>query len=336
MKKVLTAVVLLLALVLSACGSGAESDNNTVTGEYVSGYWTDGKTNYIYLRRSADNMFFTLNTNLITTADDAVIYVLQDGVLYGASDASADKTQVFTFEYSDENTLNVINSLDGSESTFIRDSFEYDGSRLDDEYVFWTFDRAAVFLQGSWTDRNSSYFSLYPENNKVRWSSDLMFPEYDTIDFCDGNLCSVKLNENGSKTMIPAYEIHIEDKDHVLLKSLTEDYESEFRREAESIDEIEDLNEYVFFNSASTVSFLEGSWTVEDGKQFFILQLTDGQFGLNTNLSMPDYDGYNFSGNTIYGVNEGKEEPIFEIKINSIDEIEIFCFADEQTFVLCR
>lgn len=342
------AVVMLISL--SACGAEpetAETAGERITRDYVSGYWTDGKTNHLFLQQSVDGMYFMLETTLQNAVDSSGIFLLEGDSLYGVvskqtseegeADTALEKEKVFTFNYTDDNTMQVMNAFDGSETLFIRDNLVFDSSRLEDEYVFWTIDRAAQFLSGQWTDKDSKYFIVGAENGGAQWTSDLSFPECDSVDFCDYKMVSVNYGEDGTKSFVPVYSFHILDKDHVMLTSLTEDFESEFRREPSDISEVEDLNDYVFFNLLSTISFIQGRWEEESGHYFFNFEINDGQPNWKTNLRMHTYDSYNFSGNTILGT-KGDEEsvPVFDFKIIDLDTIEIYSYAKEECYNLHR
>ncbi len=337
---------------ISACGAeSGEPDpaaDPGITRDFVSGYWTDGKTNHIFLQQSADGMYFMLDTTLRSDFDSSGIFLLERDSLYGVTvseqaseeggtDTAFEKVKVFTFHYTDDNTMKVTNTIDGSEHSFVRDTLAFDRNRLEDDYVFWTIDRAAQFLKGQWTDKNSKYFVIEAENGGARWTSDLSFPECDSIDFCDLKMVGVNCAEDGTKSFVPVFAFHIIDEDHVMLTSLTEDYESVFRREPSDIREVEDLNDYVFFNLLSTLSFIQGSWEDEAGDHFFRFEMKDGLPNLKTNLRMHAYDSYSFNGNTISGTKgEEKPEPIFDFTVIDSDTIEIYSHAEAESCKLQR
>lgn len=345
---VVAAVVMLVSL--SACGAEPEAEiaDERITRDYVSGYWTDGKTNHLFLQQSADGMYFMLETTLRNAFSSSGVFLLEGDSLYGVTvsepssaegetDAALEKVKVFTFSYTDEDSMQVINAFDGSEASFIRDNLVYDSSRLEDDYVFWTIDRAAQFLSGQWTDENSRYFVIGAENGGAQWTSDLDFPACDSVDFCDLKMVGVNYGEDGSKSFVPAFSFHILDKDHVELTSLTEDFESVFRREPADIREVEDLNDYVFFNLLSTISFIQGNWKEESGAHTFTFEMKDGQPNWKTNLRMHSYDSYRFSGNSILGT-KGDEEPVpvFDFTIIDLDTMEIYSHAKGERCVLSR
>lgn len=102
------------------------------------------------------------------------------------------------------------------------------------------------------------------------------------------------------------------------------------------MDEIENLDEYVFFNSMSAMAFLEGCWADDNGRSF-ALQLVNGQPNWKTTLLIERYDRYEFSGSKIYGYDsDGTEHEVIEIAAVDLNTITIRNVYTKKEYTLTR
>lgn len=343
-------LILLAALLLVGCTGETQpaessqpdifySDQTAIA--FLDGCWTNGLGEYL-TAAPGDGGLIRWETNIPLPSCE--LYVLKEGVLTGGStgsDGSVEQLQLLRFEKLDEDSISVENLSSGEKSTFIRDSLEPDPERLDNDYVFWTMNRAAAYLQGMWMDENGSYFVLsVDENGAVSWNSDLDIPDCDYIDFYDGQLCAVTLDDQGGRTFVPALTFDIQDKNSVLVLCHSTGLSSTFRRLSRELDSQLLDSRYIFANPQRAFVFLEGLWL--DGKgNYFSVENKGGNVRWNTNLSLPNYQSYTFAQGSMVGVNlgeDGQEEtqPIYNFKVISQDELEISISGTENVYLMQR
>ena len=343
-------LILLAVLLLGGCAGESQpvetsqpdifySDATALS--FLQGYWTNGLGEYL-AAAPGDGGLIRWETNI--SLPSCELYVLKEGVLTGGStgtDGSVEQQQLLRFEKLDEDSISVENLSSGEKSTFIRDSLEPDPERLDNDYVFWTMNRAAAYLQGMWMDENGSYFVLsVDENGAVSWNSDLDIPDCDYIDFYDGRLCAVSLDSQGGRTFVPALTFDIQDKDSVLVLCHSTGLSSTFQRLSRELDSQLLDSRYIFANPQRAFVFLEGLWL--DGKgNYFSVENKGGNVRWNTNLSLPNYQSYTFAQGSMVGVNlgeDGQEEtqPIYNFKVISQDELEISISGTENVYLMQR
>lgn len=343
-------IILLAGLLLSGCAGdtrpedGSQSDifySDQTAISFLEGYWTNGLAEYI-IASPGDGGLIRWETNIPLPACE--LYILKEGVLTGGSSSSqggVEQQQLLRFEKLDENSIIVEDLLSGKKSTFIRDSLEPDPERLDNDYVFWTMNRASVYLQGMWMDENGSYFVLsVDENGAVSWNSDLSVPDCDYIDFYDGQLCAVTLDDQGGRTFVPALTFDIQDKNSVLVLCHSTGLSSCFQRLSSELDSQLLDSRYIFANPQRAFVFLEGLWL--DGKgNYFSVENKGGNLRWNTNLSLPAYQSYTFAQGSMVGVNtdaQGQEkiEPIYDFTVISQDELEISISGTDDVYLMQR
>ena len=343
-------LILLAALLLGGCAGEAQpvessqpdifySDQTAIA--FLDGYWTNALGEYL-AAAPGDGGLIRWETNIPLPSCE--LYVLKEGVLTGGStgsDGSVEQLQLLRFKKLDEDSISVENLSSGEKSTFIRDSLEPDPKRLDNDYVFWTMNRAAAYLQGMWMDENGSYFVLsVDENGAVSWNSDLSVPDCDYIDFYDGQLCAVTLDDQGGRTFVPALTFDIQDKNSVRVLCHSTGLSSTFQRLSRELDSQLLDSRYIFANPQRAFVFLEGLWL--DGKgNYFSVENKGGNVRWNTNLSLPNYQSYTFAQGSMVGVNlgeDGQEEtqPIYNFKVISQDELEISISGTENVYLMQR
>ena len=342
-------LILLSVLLLGGCAGEAQpaessqsdifySDQTAIS--FLEGYWTNGLAEYI-IASPGDGGLIRWETNIPLPSCE--LYVLKEGVLTGGSSrsSSVEELRLLRFEKLDENSISIENLNSGESSTFIRDSLEPDPERLDNDYVFWTMNRASVYLQGMWMDENGSYFVLsVDENGAVFWNSDLSVPDCDYIDFYDGQLCAVTLDDQGGRTFVPALTFDIQDKNSVLVLCHSTGLSSCFQRLSSELDSQLLDSRYIFANPQRAFVFLEGLWL--DGKgNYFSVENKGGNLRWNTNLSLPAYQSYTFAQGSMVGVNtdaQGQEkiEPIYDFTVISQDELEISISGTDDVYLMQR
>ena len=343
-------LILLAALLLGGCAEEAQpvessqpdifySDQTAIA--FLDGYWTNGLGEYL-TAAPGDGGLIRWETNIPLPSCE--LYILKEGVLTGGSSSSqggVEQQQLLRFEKLDENSISIENLNSGESSTFIRDSLEPDPERLDNDYVFWTMNRASVYLQGMWMDENGSYFVLsVDENGAVSWNSDLDIPDCDYIDFYDGQLCAVTLDDQGGRTFVPALTFDIQDKNSVLVLCHSTGLSSCFQRLSSELDSQLLDSRYIFANPQRAFVFLEGLWL--DGKgNYFSVENKGGNVRWNTNLSLPNYQSYTFAQGSMVGVNtdaQGQEkiEPIYDFTVISQDELEISISGTDDVYLMQR
>ncbi len=342
-------LILLSVLLLGGCAGEAQpaessqsdifySDQTAIS--FLEGYWTNGLAEYI-IASPGDGGLIRWETNIPLPSCE--LYVLKEGVLTGGSSSSSsvEELRLLRFEKLDENSISIENLNSGESSTFIRDSLEPDPERLDNDYVFWTMNRASVYLQGMWMDENGSYFVLsVDENGAVFWNSDLSVPDCDYIDFYDGQLCAVTLDDQGGRTFVPALTFDIQDKNSVLVLCHSTGLSSCFQRLSSELDSQLLDSRYIFANPQRAFVFLEGLWL--DGKgNYFSVENKGGNLRWNTNLSLPAYQSYTFAQGSMVGVNtdaQGQEkiEPIYDFTVISQDELEISISGTDDVYLMQR
>lgn len=348
---ILTAVV--LCALLCACGNVAETAEeesaDKAPGEsiflsdltaidFLEGTWTNNRAQYITASRG-DGMLITWNTNIPLPQSE--IYVLRSGVLVGAN-ADGAETELLYFEYVDGDSVTVHDLINGQENLFVRDSLEIDETRLDNEYVFWTMNRASVYLSGMWMNDDGNYFTFFvDEEGGVSFNTDLLCPECDYIEFYDGDLCGFVAEDDGTVVGAPIFTFDIISADEVSVLCLSDESESVFRRLSRELD-AELLNsEYVFANNQRAFTFLNGRWQ-EDGWHYFRVGITDGGVTWSTNLPLDDtYKSYGFSDGCLVGMvidenGESEEIDIYSFRIISENELEVTVCDTDESYILIR
>ncbi len=353
MKKIFSLLILLIllaGLMLVGCAGEAHpaessqpdifySDSTAIA--FLDGYWTNGLGEYLKAA-PGDGGLIRWETNIPLPSCE--LYILKEGILTGGStcpDGSVEQLQLLRFEKLDEDSISIENLISEEKSTFIRDSLEPDPKRLDNDYVFWTMNRAAAYLQGMWMDENGSYFVLsVDENGAVSWNSDLDIPDCDYIDFYDGQLCAVSLDSQGSKSYTPALVFDIQGEDSVRVLCHSTGQSSTFQRLSRELDSQLLDSRYIFANPQRAFVFLEGLWL--DGKgNYFSVENKGGNVRWNTNLSLPSYQSYTFAEGSMVGVNLGEDgqeqiQPIYDFTVISQDELEISISGTENVYLMQR
>ena len=343
-------LILLAALLLGGCAEEAQpvessqpdifySDQTAIA--FLDGYWTNGLGEYL-TAAPGDGGLIRWETNIPLPSCE--LYVLKEGVLTGGSSSSqggVEQQQLLRFEKLDEDSIIVEDLLSGKKSTCIRDSLEPDPERLDNDYVFWTMNRASVYLQGMWMDENGSYFVLsVDENGAVSWNSDLSVPDCDYIDFYDGQLCAVTLDDQGGRTFVPALTFDIQDKNSVLVLCHSTGPSSCFQRLSSELDSQLLDSRYIFANPQRAYVFLEGLWLDGNGN-YFSVENKGGNIRWNTNLPLPSYDSYTFADGCMVGVNTAQDgsqdiQPIYDFTVLSQDELEIAISSTDNMYRMTR
>lgn len=342
-------LILLSVLLLGGCAEEAQpaessqpdifySDQTAIS--FLEGYWTNGLAEYL-IASPGDGGLIRWETNIPLPACE--LYVLKEGVLTGGSGSSGsvEELQLLRFEKLDENSISVENLSSGEKSIFVRDSLEPDPECLDNEYVFWTMNRAAAYLQGMWMSDEGNYFVLTAdENGAVSWNSDLEMPQCDYIDFCDGALCGVVQDSSSGRSYTPAYTFNIIDRDTVEVCSHDSGSTATFERLSRELDSQLLDSRYIFANPQRAFVFLEGLWL--DGKgNYFSVENKGGNIRWNTNLPLPSYDSYTFADGCMVGVNTAQDgsqdiQPIYDFTVLSQDELEIAISGTDNVYRMTR
>lgn len=306
--------------------------------DFLEGTWTNNRAQYIVASRG-ETMLITWNTNIPLPQSE--IYVLRNGVLVGAN-ADGAETELLYFEYVDGDSITVHDLVNGQETLFVRDSLEVDETRLDNEYVFWSMDRASKYLSGMWMNDDGSYFTfIVDEAGAVSFNTDLPCPECDYIEFYDGDLCGFIAEADGTVVGAPIFTFDIISEDEVNVLCVSDESESVFRRLSRDLD-AELLNsEYVFANNQRAFTFLDGRWQ-EDGWHYFRVGITDGGVTWSTNLPLDDtYQSYGFADGCLVGTvtdenGETEDINIYSFRIISENELEVTVCDTDETYILIR
>ncbi len=347
-KKLIALVLLAAAALLAACGqtppaaetaAGADdvfrSDLTAI--DYLEGTWTNNRGQYITAARG-DGMLIVWETNIPLPSFG--LYVLTDGVLRGGS-ADGEQTDLLGFSRVDGDTITVRDLVNSEESTFVRESPEADPSRLDNDYVFWSMNRAGAYLTGMWMNDAGNYFTLSTDGSSVSFNSDLPCPDCDYIDFYEGVLCGFTQNADGTVTRTPLFTFDIISEDEVRVLCHADGSESVFDRLSHELDEALLNSEYIFANNQRAFAFLNGEWKSEDG-YFFRVESTGGSLTWNTNLPLDDScSSYGFSGGGLVGTttdeNGGEvNTEIYSFRVISENELELTVCAAGDTYTLIR
>ena len=344
MKKLVPILILLAVLVLSACGNTAAKEteygifhSDATAIDFLEGYWTNGRGDYISAGRG-NSPLIVWGTNI--RVPQAEIFVLTDGVLRGGTNGGESK-DIFAFEYIDDNTVSVTDIVHGEQSRFIRDSLETDVTRTDNEYVFWSMNRAYAFLRGMWMDESGSFFTLSANDaGAVLWNSDLEFPECDLIDFCEGDLCAVSYDPNGKKSFTPVYRFDIADESNLTVTRLASGETAHFQRLSREYDGALLDSMYIFSNPQRAFVFLEGTWKSVDG-DYFTVSIENGNVVWNTSLELPKYPSYTFAEGGLVGVETPEDGTksttfIYTFSISSEDELELSVPDSDIVYTLIR
>lgn len=349
--KILPIILVLLALVLCACGKSEQPVAPTETSEgdgifnsdltaidFLEGVWTNNRAQYITASRG-DTMLIVWGTNIALPQCD--IYVLKNGVLVGG-DSEGNEQELLLFEYVDGDSITVHDLINGQESLFVRDSLEVDETRLDNDYVFWTMNRASVYLSGMWMNEAGNYFTLFlDENASVNFNSDLPCPECDYIDFYEGDLCGFAAGVDGSVTITPIFTFDIISEDEVSVLCAVDGSESVFTRLSRELDEELLNSEYIFANNQRAFTFLNGRWSDEVG-YYFLVENGNGGITWNTNLPLDDsFLSYGFMYGGLYGssVDENGENvdvEIYAFRVISEAELEVTVCETGESYTLVR
>lgn len=348
-KKILIVCLLLpTILALAACGqiapaeatapASAEDDvfrSDLTAIDYLEGTWTNNRGQYITAKRG-DGVLIVWETNIpVPTCE---LHVLTDGVLRGGN-ADGEQTDLLSFERIDDDSITVHDLVNNAESTFIRDSLEVDASRLDNEYVFWSMNRACVYLAGMWMNENGNYFVLTVDNGAVSFNSDLPCADCDYIDFYEGDLCGFTDNGDGTADYESLFTFDIISEDEVKVYCHADHSETVFDRLSHELDEELLNSEYIFANSQRAIAFLNGEWRTEGKWKFFRVEQT-GEW--NTNLPLDEScTAYGFADGGLFGTTEDEngEEinvEIYKFKIISEDEIELTVCESGDTYAFFR
>lgn len=350
-KSLLPFLLAFFMLTLCACASTEEAPAPTeaVEGEgiftsdltaidFLEGTWTNNHAQYITAQRG-DSMLIVWGTNIPLPQHD--IYVLKNGVLVGGG-TDGEEQELLLFEYVDGDSLTVHDLVNGEETLFIRDSLEVDETNLDNDYVFWTMNRACVYLSGMWMNDDGNYFTLSMDaDGSVSFNSDLPCPDCDYIDFYEGKLCGFTDLSDGTVYVVPVFTFDIISEDEVSVLCAVDDSESVFTRLSHELD-AELLNsEYIFANNQRAFAFLDGRWSDDDG-HYFRVQNSNGGITWNTNLDLDDsYDSYGFMNGGLYGTavdedGETNDVEIYAFRVISENELEITVSESGDSFTLTR
>lgn len=310
--------------------------------DFLEGYWTNGRTDFLYAERG-EGILIQWQTNLPYPACNR--YILENGVLKGKllnEQGSVDDYEILRMEILDENTLRVYSFYTGEETDFIRDSLSVDPSNISDTYVFWSMDRAAVFLEGEWMTSALDYFVVTNSaETGTQLNTDLPCPTGTGMGFCDLKLCAYTMDSNGKKTFEPAYGFHIYGKDTMTVHCFANETDYEFVRISGEIDR-ENLDPaYVFFCDARAHAFLKGQWKEKDGENTFTLIETNDNIGWRTSLPLEKHEDYMFAQTGLLGLDEDTEggltvTKLYEFDILSGDEITVHVLSDDSIHTLTR
>lgn len=338
--------ILILSASLVACSNNTKTaeifESNASAINYLSGYWSDGKAEF-FQAVSNDTLIVDYDFSY-PNFEDADIMVIKNGVLYAAKASEDDEllsAEVIYFDYIDENSFKMTSAINDCSTILYREPSEIDLTNTDDEYVFWSMRHAGPFLEGDWTNKGDKYLSVrLNESGEASLSSNLDIPECNFVEFANYQLSAIDVSETGVFCINPLFELHIIDKDKISITDLSTETVDTFRRNVDDFSQVNDLQEAVFWDSNSAVSFLNGNWKTSDGK-YFKLTLKDGKVSWNTDLPKQNTKSYQFNDNILVGYNttsdgETNTNEMFAFTAISINELEIFDYIDSKTYNLTR
>ncbi len=109
------------------------------------------------------------------------------------------------------------------------------------------------------------------------------------------------------------------------------------RKAQEAVRDFEDSNEAFLLKNNSAVAFLAGDWESGDGSYYFRMKDTGS---LSFNLPLSDTGSYYYIENGVFLTHDlgdyGNGVAGFDIHADSWDRISIYCYEDQQTYVLNR
>ena len=313
------------------------SDESAV--DFLEGYWTNGRSDYIYAGRGDE--LISWQTNLPYPASS--LYVLEDGILKGKlldSKSQVVSYDIFSLEIVDRDTLKVKSFYAEEETLFKRDSFSVDSANLSSEYVFWTMERAAVYLEGEWMSPDLDYF-IMTNGDTLSFSTNLPCPDGTEMGFCDLEMCAITADANGKKSFEKAYGFEIIGKDTMKVHCYGNGQDYEFSRISADMDPDNLDPGYVFYCDRRAYSFLMGNWSEKTGEHYFNIMETDGNISWKTSLPLEKHYSYRFAHGGLMGVDYDENDDLtytelYQFDIVSRDEIKITVAADGETYTLCR
>lgn len=356
MKKLLPSLILIISLLLTACGTaaapvqptpalpeGSEMFRSDATAiDFLEGKWTNKYGNYIAAMRS-NNKLIAWDTDLEVPLYK--LYMLINGVLRGSA-ADGSTADVLSFQRVDDDTIIITQLYNGQSDTYMRYKDKVDTDRLDNDYVFWSMRNAAPYLTGMWLDEEGCYLIFGVSNGNVSLSSNLVMPDCDYIDFYDLKLCGYVAAEKDGEQSLERKEIFSFDilaQDKMRLTALADGSVHELERFSRelSVDMLD--SQYVFANNQRAFAFLEGRWSSVGSWQLTV-ENQNGSISWNTTLPLDkSYDSYTFEDGAMVGVRlleNGEElrEHVYDFHIISNDEIEItyHLFDTQGTVTLTR
>lgn len=347
MKKILSFFLAVLILAVSGVAfastdyAGVLSSDETAI-DFLEGYWTNGRSDYIFAARGEGSLISWM-TNLPYTSEH--IYVLEDGILKGKSlneKSEIVETGLLSISITDENTIRVKSLISGDETKFTRDSFVVDTENLDPSYVFRTMDRAAVFLSGDWMTENLDYFFFTTdETGMPQLVTNLPCTAGDSVDFCDGKLCAITVDEKGKKAFDPAYGFTILDRDTILVECFTDGLSYRFIRTDAAVDPENLDSEYVFSCDSRAYAFLEGEWADTADEHHFGLENDNGNVSWKTDFPLDEHYSYVFAGGSLIGIDFDENGDriltrLFSFRVISKDKLEIRTLSDNSVYYLNR
>ena len=348
-KKRLLALALLAAVtMLAACGQTApaeetaSADDNVFHSDltaidYLEGTWTNNRGQFITAARS-DSTLIVWETNISLPA--CGLYVLTDGVLRGGN-ADGEQFDLLAFARVDDDTITVHDLVNDEESLFVRDTLEVDPARLDNEYVFWSMNRAGVYLAGMWMNDAGNYFTFSMDGSSVSLNTDLPCPDCDYIDFYEGDLCGFTDNADGTVTRAPLFTFDIISEDEVGVLCHADGSKSTFSRLSHELDEALLNSRYIFSGNQRAFAFLNGKWTSDEG-YFFRVESADGSLTWNTNLPLDGTcSSYGFSDGALIGTTSDEngsevDVRIYSFRVISENELELTVCETSDTYTLTR
>ena len=306
--------------------------------DYLEGYWTNRRSDYIYASRG-DSELINWQTNLPYPV--CSIYVLENGVFKGKSlntNSEIEEYEIFSIRIIDDDSIEVKSFISGEESVFTRDSFTVDPENLSDSYVFRTMERAVSFLNGEWMTGRLDYLDVSVDvDGNIGFHTNLPCENGDTMDFCDGEMCSISFAENGKKSFEKAYGFHIVDKDTVSVRCYSDGKDYLFYRTSAEVDPDNLNSDYVFFCSSRAYAFLEGNWKEKDGENYFTLENDNGNITWKTSIPLEKHYYYLFANGGLLGVDYDEDgnrstKALYTLRVISRDEMTIFVISEKQTY----
>lgn len=341
------ALLFLLLFLLCGCGKVPASEGSTEADifysdataiDFLEGNWANSQGEYLIASRG-DGPLIVWETNLSIAPCD--LYVLDHGILKGGTAGSDEIKELLHFEKLDENSIQVENLMTGSSHLFMRGSLELVAPETDKENGYESMSQAAEDLLGMWMNESGGYFILAArEDGSLAWNSDLEMPACDYIDFYDGSLCAVAVDEKGSKSYTSAYTFEIVDSDQVTVTSVIDGSSSSFYRLSTDLD-LELLNSrYTFANPQRAFVFLEGLWKDNNGN-YFVVENMNGNIRWNTNLSLPRHQSYTFANGGMVGLDQAEDGSLIQTEIYSFtvcsqDQVEIRISGSDTVYTLDR